>query len=910
MIVDVPHGIESGTDTEAEGEEEEFVSQNSRESLPPLPPPKESKGAKVGTRPPHLTLDTNQVEERDGADVSQLDSEDFSEDFSHEEPVESTSHSTFIAPALPPIRFSIGGADFSDLLKSVAGQETMKSLDQIIEGMEHQLRVDVTPPPSTSSSAQLATPTNGITRRDDSVDATPVNRREPNGVLEHEPDAGDLTIRREPIIRNRTPSPSPRPVTEFRRENVEASADSLSARNNLSRPRAEPASERSRSFSDTRNFKPSLDHIRRQRSDSNASIVPTGITVTSPENATSKVLRPDTSDLVRARLQEAVADAKERKASHVKFDSEFVDAIVMLLDRQKEDYGDMKRRLDGMKRASQQYVDGLSVAQTEYDRELKARRDAEAEVTRLRVLLSGQAVRLAAVLGETKRQEAQKQLSKDLSESLASLEKELAKLQVERDMTLAEVEELSASKTSPVLADSSDTASHLSRSLSIRFDSIKVQYQHDLLPLTAQKESLVREITELRASRDAFLEEATMLNARNEELAQLHAQYVRRVETGDFERRGDSLDKARPNLNASVTSSTVGFSEDGEKFIKISRPDAAEAPAPQPRKFMKWPGSKSQAPKDASVVVDVTKAKSRVEHTFQQINLLRFTRCDHCGDKIWGSQFRCSVCGIVVHPRCVHQVHIVCSQHGQQSLQEPQEAPAGESIRLFFDTIDDPEHWLLGPSMFGRDLAEQVMADSKDEARTVPVIVDKCIHAVDTLALDYEGIYRKTGGSGLSKMITQLFERGDYGAIDLLDTDRFNDICSVTSVLKTYFRSLPDPLLTFDLHDKFIAAATIKEPEAKGKALAELVTELPREHYHTTRALMLHLHRVCEKSDVNLMHARNLGVVFGPTLMRSRDPNAEFADMAGKALTVEWLVDNAPTLFEKPDPPERENSSS
>ena len=63
------------------------------------------------------------------------------------------------------------------------------------------------------------------------------------------------------------------------------------------------------------------------------------------------------------------------------------------------------------------------------------------------------------------------------------------------------------------------------------------------------------------------------------------------------------------------------------------------------------------------------------------------------------------------------------------------------------------------------------------------------------------------------------------------------------------------------------------------------------------------------------MHARNLGVVFGrtsirhadihhkltfisvATLMRSRDPNAEFSDMAGKALTVEFLVENAPDVF-------------
>jgi len=31
--------------------------------------------------------------------------------------------------------------------------------------------------------------------------------------------------------------------------------------------------------------------------------------------------------------------------------------------------------------------------------------------------------------------------------------------------------------------------------------------------------------------------------------------------------------------------------------------------------------------------------------------------------------------------------------------------------------------------------------------------------------------------------------------------------------------------------------------------------------------------------------------------MRSRNPGAEFSDMAGKALTIEWLVENAPTIF-------------
>lgn len=88
----------------------------------------------------------------------------------------------------------------------------------------------------------------------------------------------------------------------------------------------------------------------------------------------------------------------------------------------------------------------MTVAQTEYDRELKARRDAEAEVTRLRVLLSGQAARLTVLSEDHRRQELRQQLSKELNDNLSGLEHDLSRLKVERDVTLAEVEELSANK--------------------------------------------------------------------------------------------------------------------------------------------------------------------------------------------------------------------------------------------------------------------------------------------------------------------------------------------------------------------------------------------------------------------------------------------------------------------------------
>ncbi|KDQ55860.1 hypothetical protein JAAARDRAFT_133451 [Jaapia argillacea MUCL 33604] len=620
----------------------------------------------------------------------------------------------------------------------------------------------------------------------------------------------------------------------------------------------------------------------------------TQITLTAPESLVAKPLRPDSEELVSKRLQEVLLDANERRASHIKLDKEFVEAILSVMNRRKDEHTEMKGKLDGIKRASQQYMDGLTVAHTEYDRECQARRDAEAEVSRLRVLLSGQAARLSAITSESKRQELQQQLSEELSHNLTGLEKDVSKLKVERDLTLAEVEALSASKRSPDLGTGSDVpVVNMSRTLSIRFDSLKTQYERELIPLTEQKEGLAREIAELKAFRDQFLEETTVLSARNEELAQLNRQYAHQIETSPGEsptaptneKKSASFDRPRPSislpLTTSITNSSTFTDETADsRFVKIHKVDIPETPqsAYKPGKFIKWGMKASKEPTVQTIhAAESTKNKGRLEHVFQQLNILRFARCDHCGDKMWGSQFRCSGCHVAVHPRCVNHVQLSCSQRSSE----------------------DPGLGLssLPPSMFGRELIEQVKSDWHDDEHMVPVIVEKCIEAVEARALDYEGIYRKTGGSGQSKTITQLFERGEYSTFDLLDQDRFNDICSVTSVLKTYLRQLPDPLLTYALHDEFVQASTIRDPEMKTSVLSELVRKLPTEHYYTLRMLMLHLNHVREQCDVNLMTARNLGVVFGPTLMRSQDSGAEFSDMGAKALSVEWLVENAPTIF-------------
>jgi hypothetical protein len=91
-------------------------------------------------------------------------------------------------------------------------------------------------------------------------------------------------------------------------------------------------------------------------------------------------------------------------------------------------------------------MDGLTVAYEEYEAELNARRGVEAEVTRLRILLSGQAARITALSGQSRREELHRQLAFDHRESLSALEMDLAKLKVERDMALLEMEEIASSR--------------------------------------------------------------------------------------------------------------------------------------------------------------------------------------------------------------------------------------------------------------------------------------------------------------------------------------------------------------------------------------------------------------------------------------------------------------------------------
>ncbi|KAL7876648.1 hypothetical protein AOLI_G00116110 [Acnodon oligacanthus] len=156
--------------------------------------------------------------------------------------------------------------------------------------------------------------------------------------------------------------------------------------------------------------------------------------------------------------------------------------------------------------------------------------------------------------------------------------------------------------------------------------------------------------------------------------------------------------------------------------------------------------------------------------------------------------------------------------------------------------------------------------------RFVPLIVEVCCKLVEERGLEYTGIYRVPGNNAaISSMQEELDTKG-MTDIDIQD-DKWRDLNVISSLLKSFFRKLPEPLFTNEKYSDFIEANRTEDAVQRLKALKRLIRELPDHHYETLKFLSGHLKTVSENCEKNKMEPRNLAIVFGPTLVRTSEDN-------------------------------------
>lgn len=195
-------------------------------------------------------------------------------------------------------------------------------------------------------------------------------------------------------------------------------------------------------------------------------------------------------------------------------------------------------------------------------------------------------------------------------------------------------------------------------------------------------------------------------------------------------------------------------------------------------------------------------------------------------------------------------------------------------------------------TVFGVDLHEQLERDNQQ----IPVIISKCISAIEERGLNVEGIYRLSGFSSSIRKLRLLFDR-DSETVDLNSPEWNQDINNITGVLKMFLRELPDSIFTSQLYPELLKALKMENNEKKIAVLKSALGQLPQYNYHTLKALIFHLKKIESHSEINMMNSSNLSIVFGPTLLGPMKNYDLKAEMTSYCRIVEMILQHADALF-------------
>ncbi|XP_053286286.1 rho GTPase-activating protein 45 isoform X2 [Pleuronectes platessa] len=306
---------------------------------------------------------------------------------------------------------------------------------------------------------------------------------------------------------------------------------------------------------------------------------------------------------------------------------------------------------------------------------------------------------------------------------------------------------------------------------------------------------------------------------------------------------------------------------------------------------------------------------SKAARTHRLRKLRTPSKCRECDSYVYFQGAECEECFLACHKRCLETLAIQC---GHKKLQG----------RL---------------QLFGREFS-QVASCASDG---IPFIVTKCISEIERRALKMKGIYRVNGVKTRVEKLCQAFENGK----ELVELSQ----CSphdISNVLKLYLRQLPEPIMLFRLYNSLMGLAKESlqsdgeppereeaEPSSVNSAggrgpelvdrgpdtdpdilvlvdkLKELLKELPKANIATLRYIIRHLRRIAELEEDNKMSPSNLGIVFGPSLMRPRPTGATISlsslvDYPHQARIVEALIVFYSSIFHSKTSPSQKNNRS
>lgn len=176
----------------------------------------------------------------------------------------------------------------------------------------------------------------------------------------------------------------------------------------------------------------------------------------------------------------------------------------------------------------------------------------------------------------------------------------------------------------------------------------------------------------------------------------------------------------------------------------------------------------------------------------------------------------------------------------------------------------------LAISFYGVDL-ELLMKRVDQRGREIPTIVESMLNHLEKVnAFHIEGIFRVCGNQDSMNLLIDAMD----SQIDV-DFDKFN-VHVVSNCLKYYFQTLPEPLLTFALSERFISAFNCPNKDLGLLYTQKLVNSLPKCHRDLCFKLTKTMSKITQYKEINKMDNKNIGIILGPLIWRTDETNPDY----------------------------------
>eukprot|EP01133_Synstelium_polycarpum_P011923 gene11923-13891_t len=189
---------------------------------------------------------------------------------------------------------------------------------------------------------------------------------------------------------------------------------------------------------------------------------------------------------------------------------------------------------------------------------------------------------------------------------------------------------------------------------------------------------------------------------------------------------------------------------------------------------------------------------------------------------------------------------------------------------------------------------EEVFA--REANRPIPMFLEEIFKYLEKTAPTVEGVFRISAGKSAIEALQQKIETSQP-----LELSTIVDPHVVSSVLKSFFRSLPEPLIFYTSYQRYLPLSS--QPQNQHiPELKRLISSLPVCNQIVLRNVLALCSLVKQHKDVTKMDLTNLAVVIGPNLMESI-PNLKAEDIQKAETFAEFnalfilLVENHQFIF-------------